>query len=141
MVIDASVWVAAFLPQDSHHEQSKAFLRTVVASGLSAQVPTLVLVEVAGAVSRQTNNAALAGEVVAFMQAQEWLKFVALDTDSAHNASELASRLRLRGADAVYTEIAAANDKTLITLDREMKTRSAGDALCQTPKEWLAAQA
>jgi len=137
MVIDASVWVAALLPGDVHHQEASCFLTQLVADGVSAAVPVLVLPEVAGAIARQTDDADLADKVLGFIRGQDWLRLGAVDHVLANSAAALAARQRLRGADAVYVALAARERATLITLDAQMLDRAPDGLGTLTPSAWL----
>jgi predicted nucleic acid-binding protein len=60
MVIDASIWVAAFLKKDAHHLESVHFLQRLVATAVTVELPNLALAEIGGAVARQTQDSVLA---------------------------------------------------------------------------------
>lgn len=137
MVVDASVWVAAFLTHDSHHAEAAGFLRKMVEDGVPVTAPLLVLPEVAGAVGRQTASTVLADKTIAFLRAQPWLQMAPLNDAIALMAASIAAQQRLRGADAVYVALAAQEDGILITLDREMLTRAPPSVRAVTPSEWL----
>ena len=51
-VIDASVWVSRFLPEDIHHELSVRWTSQLVESRTPIYAPTVLLPEVAVSVSR-----------------------------------------------------------------------------------------
>lgn len=128
MVVDASVWVSAFLPTDAHHAQVVAFLARVVGRGESVALPNLALAEIGGAIARRTGDAALAAEALALVRQQPLLKIVALDDSLGEAAARLAMNDRLRGADAVYIALAGWLDTALVTLDREVLERGAAAA-------------
>lgn len=137
MVIDASVWVAAFLAGDAHHRDAVELLRRLVEEGITAVTPLLALAEVAGAIARQTDDSVLAETITGFLQAQSWIQFVPLIDDLAGLAATVAAQQRLRGADAIYVALAAQRTLSLATLDREMRDRSKHIATCVTPTVWL----
>ena len=136
MVIDASVWVAAFLAHDAHHRQVVDFLNNIVADGAAVSAPLLVLSEVAGALARQTGNPAVAEKAAAFLREQPWIQLAPLNDALATAAASIAAQQRLRGADAVYVALAAQEDGALITLDREMLQRAPGTVTAITPSDW-----
>jgi predicted nucleic acid-binding protein len=70
MVIDASVWVAALLRNDRHHEESASLLHILLQRNQQAAVPLLVWPEIAGAIARRTDNNELAGAAVTFLNKQ-----------------------------------------------------------------------
>lgn len=137
MIIDASVWVAAFLANDANHDASAAVLRALVQSKQQAATPVLALPEIAGAIARQTGDNKLAVAAVAFLGKQAWLEFVEVDELLARISTDIAIQQRLRGADAVYVALASQRDGMLITLDREMLERAPTSVTACTPSDWL----
>ena len=75
--VDASVWVNAFDQRESGHTASRQFLDLARQQSLQIIAPTLVLVEVAGAISRTRQDVAGAQ---AFVQALITLPCLTLDT-------------------------------------------------------------
>ena len=137
IVADASFWVAAFLAQDAHHEQSARLLRRMVTDDVRVSSPTLALVEVAGALARRTSSETLAESAIRFLQRQSWLTWSPLSAAFSEAAARVAINSLLRGADAVYVALARQESAPLITLDDEMLKRSAPAILAMTPREWL----
>ena len=137
IVADASFWVATFLTQDAHHDQSAHLLRRMVMHDLRVFSPTLALVEVAGALARRTSSKLLAETAIHFLQRQAWLTFSPLTVALSEEAARLAITCSLRGADAVYVALARQEGACLITLDEEILQRSARAILVTTPGEWL----
>lgn len=137
MIIDASVWVAAFLTGDANHDASAAVLRALVQGRQQTATPVLALPEIAGAIARRTGDNELAVAAVAFLRKQTWLEFVLIDEPLARGATDIAIRQRLRGADAVYVALASQRDGILITLDREMLERAPTSVTTYTPSDWL----
>ncbi len=137
MVIDASVWVAALLTNDVHHDASATLLRTLVQRKQQAAAPVLAWPEIAGAIARRTGDNELAKAAVAFLNRQAWLEYVPLDEPLARYAIAIATEQRLRGADAVYVALASQRDGMLITLDREMLERAPTSVTARTPIDWL----
>lgn len=125
MIVDASVWVAAVLEQDGHHRISLAFVEQLAQAGRRVSVPLLTWVEIAGAITRRTGDAASGIRAVSLFSAQPWVRGVLLDDRLAAEATRLAAGLRLRGADAVYVALASLRREPLLTLDREMLERAA----------------
>jgi predicted nucleic acid-binding protein len=131
--VDASVWVNAFEQREAGHAASRQFLELVRQRSLAIVVPTLVLAEVAGAISRTRQDPAGAQ---AFGQALSQLSGVtlrSLDPTLANRALLLAAQHGLRGADAVYAAVAAEVGCRLVTLDAEQLTRLAGVVTAVTP--------
>jgi predicted nucleic acid-binding protein len=78
MVLDASVWVAALIKKEQHHAESALFLSRLLQDRRTASVPILVLAEVAGAIARQSRDAARAETGLRFLRAQGWLSIRAI---------------------------------------------------------------
>jgi len=137
--VDASVWVNAFDQREPGHLVSRQFLEMVRDQALPIIVPNVVLVEVAGAISR-TRQAPV--QAHAFARALGRLPHVTvrmLDEACALHALTLAAQHGLRGADAVYAAVAHEVGSTLVTLDNEHLTRLVNLITVCTPAVALAA--
>ncbi len=121
--VDTSVHINAMNPAEEGSAESQAFLERLYRRPWPVFSPTLLLVEVAAAVSRARNDA---GQGIAMAQAiyglpgQVWLS---LDDSLADEAVRLAAGQRLRGADAIYAAVARRYGTTLVTLDRQQLER------------------
>jgi predicted nucleic acid-binding protein len=65
----------------------------------------------------------------------------ALTQERAVRAAEIAANHFLRGADALYVQLADETGATLITWDHEMLARAADVVPTMTPSDWLPAHA
>ena len=135
--VDASVFLNAFNPYEAGHETSHRFLADLQVQGVPIIVPTLVLPEVAAAVSRGRQDESLAREFAAALRRLPHLVWVPLDSTLAQQATDVAAQFRLRGSDAVYAAVALRFGTTLITLDREQRERVASVLTAQYPTEAL----
>ena len=86
-------------------------------------MPNLVLVEVAGAISRTRNDPAKAKAFTTSLIRLANISFISLDSVQAQLAQNLAAEHELRGADAVYAAVAKQATTTLVSLDKEHLTR------------------
>ncbi|HEU5298753.1 MAG TPA: type II toxin-antitoxin system VapC family toxin [bacterium] len=123
LTIDASVFLNAVNPPEVGHERSRALLARLRTEADPIIVPTLLLPEVAGAIARGRQDAALARDVARTISRLPHLVLVALTTVLAQRALEVAAEHRLRGSDAVYATVAMQFGTTLVTLDREQRER------------------
>lgn len=123
-VVDASVWVSRLVASDVNHEMSRQWLQARAASGDQFVCPTLLLAEIAGAVSRRSRDADSANEAVKAVTRIPTLRLVPLDRRLAQLAARLAADHALRGADAVYAALATELGLPLITLDDEQLKRT-----------------
>jgi len=128
IVVDASVWVSALIPEDTHHDASSQWLRRVERNEEEIAIPALALPEIAGAIARRTGNPELGKKAVSLVLRMPGLRIVPLDARAGEVAADSAARYRLRGADAVYLAAAHALRAPLATLDHELRER-AGESI------------
>jgi predicted nucleic acid-binding protein len=124
MVVDASVVVSHLVPHDGHHAASRAWLTRHVSEGGLLVAPALLLTEIAGAVGRRTGLPRLAGRAVNAVLGLHAFRLLPMDEALARAAADLAGRLRLRGADAVYVATAVTLRLPLVTWDAEQRQRA-----------------
>jgi predicted nucleic acid-binding protein len=139
-VVDASVFVASARASEVYYADSIRFLQQLGASDANVFCPTLIVVECSAAIARPTGDASFAESVVGMLEAHPNLNLESLTERRAHRAAEVAARLRLRGADAVYVALAEEFNATLITWDNEMLQRSAAVVPLLTPTAWIETQ-
>ncbi len=132
-VVDASVWVSRLVPQDVHHAASRRWLEQRAAGGGLIVAPVLLLVEVAGAISRRTGDPQLAHRAVGQILRIPALRLVPLDHRLAEAAADLAADLGLRGADAVYVATARHLGVPLVTWDEDQRVRATRIVTVTTP--------
>ena len=118
-------------------QQSVQFLRAALGAGLAVHQPTLTLVEVSASIARRTNDPALARDVGLRLLQMPGLVMHPLDIEAAAEAAAIARRAQLRGAHAIYAATALRHGATLVTLDQELLTRTAGIVDSVGPAEWL----
>ena len=121
--VDASVFLNAFNPYEAGHGESHRFLARLQERAIPIIVPTLLLPEVAAAVSRGRQDERLAREFAVALSQLPHLTMIPLDSTLAHQAADVAAQYRLRGSDAVYAAVALRFGSTLVTLDREQRER------------------
>jgi predicted nucleic acid-binding protein len=132
-VVDASVLVSCLLPQDAHHAASRAWLGRQLASGASLVAPITLLAEVGGAIARRTEGAEQGQQAIGWLIHLPNLRLAAVDHSVGLLAAELATALRLRGADALYVAVAERLALPLVSWDREQQERAVGRVPVQTP--------
>jgi predicted nucleic acid-binding protein len=137
MIIDASVLVAIFRSTDVHYAIGLEFLEAAVATQRDLHIPNLALPEVAGVFVRHTGDAQLANRTIRAVLALPRMQRHECADALADRAAALASRCRLRGADAVYVSLAELLDVPLISLDQEILERAKRVVTAQTPQRWL----
>jgi predicted nucleic acid-binding protein len=121
------------MPQDAHHLVSHRWIRRYLEGGGQLVAPLLLLVEVGGAVARQSGQPAQAQQAVAILLRLPAMRWVALNNRLARMATQFAIDLRLRGADAVYVAAASHLNIPLITWDQEQVDRAGAHITVRTP--------
>jgi predicted nucleic acid-binding protein len=119
-VIDASVWIARFKPDDKFHEQAKQIIQSLIANQEKACIPAIAFTEVAGAIKRVTKDSAFASGVVLYMKDTEPKVFVDFGVLEPI-ATEIAINHSLKGADACYLAVAQITQSHLYTFDEQQK--------------------
>jgi predicted nucleic acid-binding protein len=138
LTVDASVYVAALHPGDRFHPDSAAMVTSDEFVATSVVCPMLVLPECAGAVSRATGEVALGHAAIVTLTYAPNVELVEFTAERAQSADRLAADLRLRGADAVYVQVAQEHGTQLVTWDDQMRERGAAVVPTMTPTDWLA---
>ena len=105
-MVDASVWGNGFDQREAGHATSRQLLAVLRTRALPIIVPTLVLAEVAGAISRTRNDPVRAEAFVTTLGRLPNVTVVALDVALGDRARALAAQYGLRGAYAVYAAVA-----------------------------------
>ncbi len=137
--IDASVWVNSFDQQEMGHQDSRQLFMLLANSDTSIIVPTLLLAEVSGAISRSRNSPVQAEAFAHSLRHLPNVELKPLTNRLAQQAYIMAARHSLRGADAVYAAVAWQHQTTLITLDREQLNRLPNILIVRTPHDVLKA--
>jgi len=140
ILVDASVWVGRFLPQDAHHEACKVWLANYLAGGEPVVVPAHAFAEIAGAISRRTGDEALGRRAVELILKVPSLKVVNIGRELGLEGATVASQCKLRGADALYVAAAQILNISLVTLDKEQKERGSQCASVFSPGAFRDAQ-
>jgi predicted nucleic acid-binding protein len=135
--IDASVWVNSFDVREVGYETSRTFLQQVATHQFPLFLPYLLLVEVAGAISRAYQTPEQAQQFALALQALPNVTFIGLQQELTEKGMELAAQHKLRGADAIYAAVALHTNCTLISLDQEHQTRLQGIVKVESPQQAL----
>jgi len=117
--IDASVLTNALNSREQGSQESQKFLARIEQENCEIICPTLLIPEVAAALSRALGDHKKGMAFALAVRDLPDLTLVALDEPLAVAAAELAARHRLRGADAVYAAVAEQYQTTLVTNDRQ----------------------
>ncbi|MDQ6659625.1 MAG: type II toxin-antitoxin system VapC family toxin [Chloroflexota bacterium] len=137
VVIDASVWVSRLLPHDLHHNASRLWVEQYKSKGGLFIAPSLLVIEVAASVSRQTGAAALAKEAARNLYTIHGIRIVPLKAHLVWTASQVAADLRLRTGDATYVAVADQLSIPLISWDKEQRQKAAERVPTYTPDSYV----
>lgn len=135
LTVDASVFLNAFRATEEGHSHSKAVLAHLQATAIPLIVPNLLQAEVAGALARGQQDAALARRFAELLLQLPHVIAISLDPQLAATAASIAADHRLRGADAVYAAVALRFGSVLLTRDREQRERGAAVVRTLHPSE------
>lgn len=124
VVVDASVWASIFMQQDINHTDSLDWWQKYVGRGGLILAPEILLVEVSAAVGRRTQQPQLAAQSVLFLLGATGLQLVSVDTTLILDAADLAGRLKIRGADAIYVATARQKALPLVSWDNDQLERA-----------------
>src|SRR5687768_13244638 len=79
MVVDASVWVSALLPQDPNYLMSRRWLDRWTASKQRLRIPVLALPEVAGVIARRTGDCVRGHRAMSRLRRVPMLRLIPLE--------------------------------------------------------------
>ena len=123
IVVDASVYVAMLKYEEPNHAASQRWYNETLDRSTPLAAPLPFLMEVAGAISRTTNDTVLAQAVVDRLQAEGIIELFPVNNFLGHRAAEISAAHRLRGCDALYVALAEQLNAELVTLDQEQLVR------------------
>jgi predicted nucleic acid-binding protein len=135
--VDASVYVNALNSAEKGSLESERFLEYIFQRPWPVYSPTLLLVEMAAAISRVFDDARRGLALAQAARALPGQIWVPLEESLADEASRLAAEHRLRGADAVYAAVANRYRTALVTCDRQQLDRLRPALPVLTPAEAL----
>lgn len=123
VVVDASVWVSWLSRHDANHHASYRWMERYTTTKGILIAPTILLVEVAAAMSRSTGQKVIAKEAIKSLTSMGEMHLVPLDFSMIQTAADGATELQLRAGDATYVAVAYEHGVSLISWDREQLER------------------
>ena len=126
LTVDSSVFIAALRPTEILHPPCRRLLEQIIEGRHEVFVPYSVLVEVVAAAFRRTGSRSFAHTVQTQLLKAPSLHFVDLVKSRACQASELATKVGLRGMDALVLQVAQEMNGVLVTLDEELAEAAKG---------------
>jgi predicted nucleic acid-binding protein len=132
-VIDASLYVALVNEREDAHARSWAWIEQAQALREPILAPAVLLPEVAAALSRGTGDSVLARRAVQQLRSSGMVELIPVTVPMAVQAATIAADYGIRGCDAIYVALAAQQDDSLITLDRQQLERGAAIVAAREP--------
>lgn len=133
-VVDASVWVSYFIKSEATHLASRDWVARQTDVGVPILGPSIVLTEIAGAVSRRTQREELGRMSSTLVSRLPGFRMVPIDQELTDISVSVASGMRLKGADAVYVALASLVGAPLVSWDKEQIERGGRIVSTQTPE-------
>lgn len=133
VVVDASVWVAIFWPDDPRHTASRHWIERQVDAEEDLLIPALALPEVAGPIRRRTGAHILAQQAIKAMLELPGVTVMPVTEELGKVSGEFAGALSLKGGDAVYAALAFMENVPLVSWDNEHIERCPGRVATRTP--------
>ena len=124
LVIDSSVFVAAFREQEKQSEACLRLIKKIEFGEVSAVIPTTVLLEVIAAISRRTSDAQLARRIGMRLVSFSTLSLIDLTTFRSLQYIDLTADLKLTGMDSIVAGVAMEFHLPLVTLDKELQRKA-----------------
>lgn len=120
LVIDSSVFVAAFREEESSSREAFRIIEKLEDGTIDAVIPVSVVLEVVAAIRRRTGNDELAQSVSEKLLSFSTISFIDINTFRMARFLELASTSGLKGMDLLVVGIAQEFELPMTTLDLEM---------------------
>jgi predicted nucleic acid-binding protein len=136
VVVDASVWVSRLIPSDVNYDASYLWMEQYKITKKLIVSPAILLIEVAAAISRQTGNSNLAKEAVAKLSDLSMIRIIPLDNTLIHLSVDIAAKLQLRAADAIYVAVAKQLSVPLVSWDKEQLRKASSLLTTYTPETY-----
>ncbi len=137
VVIDASVWVSQWRPQDANHDASRQWIERYAAEGGHVIASSFLSIEVAAAISRRTGDSSLAKEAVRKLHSFDAMHFIPMDSALVQAAVDVATDLQLRAGDAIYVALAHQMNIPLVSWDKEQLQRASRLIATYTPENYV----
>lgn len=123
IVLDASVWVSRLVESDEFHVPVKNWMNSQREQDAMFVSPSLLLAEVGGVISRVTGKPELGLSAIERIENLPDVRIVEMDKALMDNASRIAAKFGLRGADSVYVAVASTLKIPLFTFDVDQRER------------------
>lgn len=123
LVIDSSVFVAAFREEEPHSREAFRLLSRIESGTHAVIVPVTVILEVVAAIRRRTGNDALARNVGEKLLTLPGMSLIDVTAFRMAQYLGMASENGLSGMDSIVVGVAREFGVPLITFDKEIVSR------------------
>ena len=124
VVVDASVWVSRLVEGDEFHLAVKDWMNSQREQDTTFVSPSLLLAEVGGVISRVTGKPELGLNAIQKIENLPDVRIVDMDKALMDDASRIAAKYGVRGADSVYIAVAMTLKIPLLTFDIDQRERA-----------------
>ncbi len=124
VVVDASVWVSRLVESDEFHIFVKDWMNSQREQGTTFVSPSLLLAEVGGVISRVTGKPELGLSAIQKIENLPNIRIVDMDKSLMDDASRIAAKYGVRGADSVYVAVASTLNIPLVTFDIDQREKA-----------------
>lgn len=124
VVVDASVWVSRLVESDEFHNRVKDWMHIYREKNATFVSPSLLLAEVGGVISRVTGRPELGLSAIQKIESLPDIRIVDMDKNLMDEASRIAAKYGVRGADSVYIAVACTLSIPLVTFDLDQRARA-----------------
>lgn len=124
VVVDASVWVSRLIESDEFHVPVKNWMNSQREQDTTFISPSLLLAEVGGVISRVTGKSELGLKSIEQVEKLSDVRIVDMDKTLMDDASRIAAKYGLRGADSVYVAVASTLKIPLVTFDVHQREKA-----------------
>lgn len=124
VVVDASVWVSRLIESDEFHTPVKDWMNAQREQDTTFVSPSLLLAEVGGVISRVTGKPELGLKAIEQIEKLSDVRIVDMDKALIDDASRIAAKYGLRGADSIYVAVAATLKIPLVTFDVDQREKA-----------------
>lgn len=125
VAVDTNIFIASLIAKDRFHEDAIAFIEQIETKKCRAHISRIVVVEIAGAISRRVdeNSAREAVDIMGGWLTEGKVKTYDLDKKRMVRAAELAMELKVKGMDAIALQIADELKIPFKSYDEEVKRK------------------
>lgn len=129
VVIDSSILISLFSEKDEFHKIAVKIIDQIKKTNAEIHIPTLVLPEVCGGITRVTQDKRKAE--LAKNQIEKWIEsgfFIVeeITKERMVNSAVFAIKHAIKGADAIFSSLALEKEAYLVSFDDKLKKKIKG---------------